>query len=184
MIYKTIQNKTLSVILFSILSIFPCSSVIPEDSSDSDLSGEEIEILLKEHNRVRADVKQKELTWSGEIAQYSKAWADKLAKGGCKFEHRPRSGQWKQIYGENLFMGTKGYYGVADAVKSWESEKKFYKSGSPIKMDNHFYKIGHYTQIVWYSTEQVGCGKSFCKNNMIVVCNYNPAGNMIGDKPF
>jgi hypothetical protein len=25
-----------------------------------------------------------------------------------------------------LFMGTAGYFGVADAVKSWENEKQYY----------------------------------------------------------
>ncbi|MDH5655811.1 MAG: CAP domain-containing protein, partial [Spirochaetia bacterium] len=106
-----------------------------------------------------------------------------LARTGCRMEHRPRSGKFAQKYGENLFMGTVGYYTVKDAVKSWESEKKDYHGG-PIKNDRNFYKIGHYTQLIWKQTTHVGCGQVECKRNLIVVCNYNPAGNMVGRTPF
>ena len=41
-------------------------------------------------------------------------------------------------------------------------------------------ETGHFTQVVWRGTTQVGCGHSQCKGNDIWVCNYDPAGNWDG----
>ena len=38
---------------------------------------------------------------------------------------------------------------------------------------------GHFTQLVWVGTTKVGCGRSQCKGNDIVVCNYDPPGNVM-----
>lgn len=146
------------------------------------LENSEVKTLLTEHNRVRADVGVGPVGWSHKIADYSMAWAGHLAEKGCKMEHRPRSGKWKQQYGENIFMGTAGYYGMADAVKSWESEKQDYTYGAVT--EKNWYPTGHYTQLVWRDTKAIGCGKSICNGNIIVVCNYDPPGNYMGQKPY
>ena len=40
---------------------------------------------------------------------------------------------------------------------------------------------GHFTQVVWKDTKEVGFGKSKGQNGKIfVVANYYPAGNVIG----
>ena len=48
--------------------------------------------------------------------------------------------------------------------------------------------IGHYTQVVWALTNQISCGISICEDTAatsatpwqtLVVCNYNPAGNIL-----
>lgn len=146
------------------------------------LEREEVKIFIAEHNRVRSDVGVAPVSWSKKITAYSTAWAEHLAKSGCSMEHRPRNGKWKQIYGENIFMGTAGYFSVADAVRSWESEKAEYKYG-PVN-EKTWYPTGHYTQVVWRSSKTIGCGKSLCNGNMIVVCNYDPPGNYMGEKPY
>ena len=147
------------------------------------LSPEERDLLLREHNRVRADVRIAPLRWSAELAAFAQEWVDHLAGTVCTLKHRPRSGRWLQKYGENLFMGTAGYYDVGSAVKSWEEEKRDYQGG-PIALDSHFYKIGHYTQMIWRRTTSVGCAKAQCRGQIIVACNYDPPGNMIGRRPF
>jgi len=147
------------------------------------LQGAERRVILAEHNRTRHDVKMPPLLWSDELGAFAQEWADQLARTSCSLQHRPRSGRWKQRHGENLFMGTAGYYTVKSAAQGWESEKKDYRGG-PIVMNNHFFKIGHYTQMIWRRTTHVGCAKSVCRGNLIVVCNYNPPGNMIGRTPF
>jgi pathogenesis-related protein 1 len=160
----------------------PNISITNSASIGSDLSLQEVRQLIDLHNRVRADAGAGPLSWYRELAIYAQEWADHLASKGCKMEHRPHSGKWKQKYGENLFMGTSGYYGVADAVTAWESEKKYYK-GEALNSSN-WYASGHYTQVIWKNTQRVGCARAECNNGMmIVVCNYDPPGNVIGQRP-
>jgi uncharacterized protein YkwD len=138
-------------------------------SIGSDLSSQEVRQLVDLHNRIRADVGVGPVSWSNKLATYAQQWADRLASTGCELEHRPPSGEWKQVYGENLFMGTAGRYGVVDAVKSWESEKQHYR-GQPLGLSNSA-DIGHYTQMVWRHSKQIGCAKAECNGNLMVICN-------------
>jgi pathogenesis-related protein 1 len=158
-------------------------TLIPDSTSiGSSLTLQEVEQLLQLHNKARADVGVGPLSWSKNLAIYAQEWADHLASAKCRMEHRPESGQEKQEHGENLFMGTAGYYGVADAVKAWVSEKEYYRREA-LNASN-WHKAGHYTQIVWKNTKDLGCAKVTCKGNIIVVCNYDPPGNVLGQKPY
>lgn len=142
------------------------------------LSDEEISTLVKEHNYWRSEVGlTSTLSWSDTLANYAAEWAKMLKKKGCAFEHRPDN-----RYGENLFMGTSGFFVAKDVVTAWGNEKNDYnhqknkcKSG---KM------CGHYTQIVWESTQRVGCAKIQCDGNDLWVCNYDPPGNWVGQRPY
>ena len=151
-------------------------------SMGSRLSLKEVQQLVSLHNKVRADVGVGPVTWSKELAIYAQEWANHLASTNCSLQHRPPSGKWKREYGENLFMGTVGYFGVADAVRSWESEKRYYR-GQTLDHSN-WYNSGHYTQMVWKESQQIGCAKAECNGNLIIVCNYDPPGNVLGQKPY
>jgi uncharacterized protein YkwD len=151
-------------------------------SIGSRLSLQEVQQLLSLHNKVRADVGVGPVSWSKELAVYAQEWANHLASTNCSLQHRPSSGQWKREYGENLFMGTVGYFGVVDAVKSWENEKQYYR-GQTLDRSN-WYASGHYTQMVWKESQQIGCAKAECDGNVIIVCNYDPPGNVLGQKPY
>jgi len=148
----------------------------------SRLTAQEVRQLLAAHNAVRAEAGVGPLVWSGSLALYAQEWADHLASTVRRLEHRPYSGTWKQKYGENLFMGTAGRYSVTDAVAAWRSEKSAYH-GEAIDMSN-FYAYGHYTQLIWRTTRGVGCARVECGGNMIVVCNYDPPGNVVGSTPY
>jgi pathogenesis-related protein 1 len=180
------------IIILTIISYFqprtlaqssnPTTTIPDGTAIGSNLTVGEVEALLQAHNKARAEVGVGPLRWSKEIAVYAQEWANHLASTTCQLEHRPRSGTWKQAYGENLFMGTAGYYNVADAVKAWEGEKTYY-SGEPLDSSN-WKDSGHYTQVVWKDTTHVGCATAECKGNMLVVCNYDPPGNFLGQKPY
>ena len=54
---------------------------------------------------------------------------------------------------------------------------------------SRFNKVyGHYTQVVWAETEELGCGMVYYKEGSqwetIVVCNYAVAGNLKGNSWF
>lgn len=161
------------------LLLSACTSAIAQQppAAGSRLGTAEVQTLLREHNRARADVGVAPLQWSAQIASIAQRWADQLTSGSCRMQHSRGS-----RYGENLFMGTAGYYGVKDAALAWEREKKLYKGGV-LKL-NTMKGIGHYTQMVWHKTRRLGCARSQCNNRMIVVCNYEPAGNYLGQAPY
>jgi pathogenesis-related protein 1 len=156
--------------------------VMKGGSIGSRFTAAEVSQALASHNRARAEVGATPLAWSHELAVYAQKWADYLASTSRRMEHRPRSGEWKQVYGENLFMGTAGYYRITDAVAMWHREKSAYR-GEPIDLST-VSTYGHYTQLVWKNTRRVGCGKVQCGGNEIMVCNYDPPGNYIGQTPY
>uniref|UniRef100_A0AC34GF31 SCP domain-containing protein n=1 Tax=Panagrolaimus sp. ES5 TaxID=591445 RepID=A0AC34GF31_9BILA len=43
---------------------------------------------------------------------------------------------------------------------------------------------GHYTQVVWGKTYEIGCGGKFCGTNWHLVCQYNVAGNYGGQTVY
>jgi pathogenesis-related protein 1 len=146
-------------------------------ATGSALTLAEARTLLELHNQYRAEVGVPPLVWSPELAAWAQEWADHLASTGCGFEHRPDN-----PYGENLAAGPAESYGVADGVKAWYAEKKDYPGG-PLAQDT-WGLAGHYTQMVWRQTTRVGCGKATCFGNILVVCNYDPRGNWLGQSPY
>lgn len=147
------------------------------------VSTEEAQQIVDYHNTVRKEVGAPPVEWSPELAAFAQEWANYISASGCAMQHRPNSGKWAQKYGENIFWGAGKAYTVIDAGKMWYSEKKFWKGG---KMNGkNWSKTGHYTQMVWSKTTKVGLGKAVCKNGAtIIVANYDPAGNMMGEKPY
>jgi glioma pathogenesis-related protein 2 len=73
-----------------------------------------------------------------------------------------------------LRIGTK-------ATQSWYDEIKDYNFNRP----GFSMSTGHFTQVVWKSTTKLGMGIGFADGGrkVIVVAQYGPAGNMMGDFP-
>ena len=141
------------------------------------MSPQDINAITAHHNKVRADVGVEPLKWSADLAGYAQQWAEQLALSGCQMKHRSPN-----VYGENLFQGTFGAFTAVDAAKAWETEKKDYGGG--VLNEANWAPAGHYTQMVWRQTTQLGCGQAICKNTLIVACNYDPPGNFMGRKPY
>lgn len=148
----------------------------------STLSDAEIKAALDVHNRARAAVGVPPLELSAELSRYAQVWADYLAQRKL-FQHRPRTGTYAQRHGENLYKGWGKAYTAAEASTAWYDEIKLYTYG-PISSKNSA-KTGHYTQMVWRSTTKVGFGKAIGKDgSTVIVANYDPAGNYLGQKPY
>jgi pathogenesis-related protein 1 len=129
------------------------------------------------HNKVRHDVGVGPLKWSSSLAAFAQQWADELAASSCRMKHRRG-----HKFGENLFIGTAGHYRAVHAAKAWEGERPLYTGG--VLTRANWKPAGHYTQMVWRNTARLGCGESQCKGMLMVVCNYDPPGNYIGEKPY
>ena len=127
----------------------------------------EAQALVDAHNRARAKHCASPLVWSEKLADVAQRWANELRDKGCAFGHS--GGQ----YGENLAAGTSGTLDAEAVVGMWYDEVRQYRFP-----DGGFsMQTGHFTQVVWRGTTQVGCGRSQCKGMDIWVCEYDPPGN-------
>jgi uncharacterized protein YkwD len=130
--------------------------------------------MLAAHNALRATVKIPPLTWSDKLAARAQEWAVTLLARG-EFIHRPKS-----PYGENLYDITGAPASPERVVDAWASESRDYDYAT-----NKCRKVcGHYTQMVWSTTKEVGCGVARNSRREVWVCNYDPPGNYIGKRPF
>ena len=150
---------------------------------------------LASHNAVRAQLGLNPLRWSNKLAVYAQQWAKHQARTqNCLMQHRPHSaGPFKQIHGENLFWASPKRWSdgkielqnisISGVVKAWASEVKDYDYQTNSCRIGE--QCGHYTQIVWRESQAVGCAKVVCADkSQLWVCNYNPPGNYVGEKPY
>lgn len=152
----------------------PCIST--KSSSSSDDEGDTFEEdALKKHNEYRKKHGCPPLKMDKKLCKYAQEWAEKLAKEN-KFEHRQNV-----PYGENLYCtwssNPKRGCSGSKAVESWYDEVEQHQFGTePRSMGT-----GHFTQIVWKNSKNLGIAKARSSNGkIIVVANYEPAGNFIG----
>lgn len=154
-------------------------------TTGSSISAKDAAQVLNHHNNIRKEKGEDDLTWSTTLAAYAQQWADYLAKNNnCDIKHRDICGQNGQTYGENIFWGSSSSaYPPVTASQSWYEEKKGYRYRKINSSSG--YNTGHYTQMIWKATRQMGVGVAVCPNGaIIVVANYYPAGNVIGEYPY
>lgn len=139
--------------------------------------------ILRVHNRERAEVGVAPLRWNTALAQEAQTWANYLAQTD-RFEH---AGNDKNPYhGENLWKGSRGAYGYAQMAQGWADEKRYFKFGTfpNISTSGNWADAGHYTQMIWQGTTEIGCAIGSNGSWDILVCRYNPPGNYVGQKPY
>jgi hypothetical protein len=133
--------------------------------------------ILAAHNAARKKVGTPPLVWSDALAKVAQQWADTLLKNG-KFEHRPHP-----QHGENLFEIRGGNATPAQVVSDWVSEQKNYDAAANKCKAGAV--CGHFTQVVSKLSRQVGCAVARDGTRREVwVCNYDPPGNFVGERPF
>ncbi|KAH9888727.1 scp-like extracellular protein [Xylariomycetidae sp. FL2044] len=146
------------------------------------------------HNLHRSNHSAPELTWDNTLAGYAANTA-----ATCVFKHDMDQGSGG--YGQNLAMwavsdgaadlGEAGAIKMATTDMWYDGEfaafkPEFYGQADP-DMSN-FESWGHLSQLLWKSTETLGCATQFCaKGTMFdtmdawyMVCDYGPQGNVAG----
>jgi pathogenesis-related protein 1 len=135
------------------------------------------------HNDVRARVSPPStpplpaMTWSESLSDVASTWA-----AGCVFEHSTTP------YGENLAVFSANDTSPREVVELWAAEVADYDYDAnrcaPQK------QCGHYTQVVWRDSSEVGCAATSCDSvvgfgrGRLFVCNYDPPGNYVGEQPY
>jgi uncharacterized protein YkwD len=139
--------------------------------------------LLAEHNSERDRAGVPRLAWSGKLAHEAYQWAEVLAREGS-MRHAPRDVSGGA--GENLWMGAAGYYGPDSMIGAFVDEKRVFVHGTfpKVSKTGRWQDVGHYTQVVWRDTKEVGCAVARGDRDDFLVCRYWPAGNWMGQAPF
>ncbi len=139
--------------------------------------------LLAAHNSEREVMGVPPLAWSNQLAADARIWANELATTG-RFEHSPDK-PGEELEGENLWAGTPRAYSPESMVGLWGAEKKDYRPGAfpTNSRSGDVENVGHYTQMIWRGSGQVGCATAIGRREEFLVCRYSQAGNVYGERP-
>ncbi|KAK6360373.1 hypothetical protein TWF730_006516 [Orbilia blumenaviensis] len=152
-----------------ITSFLSISSFIYAQDADRSYTSDKAfkDAVLNVTNTYRDWYNATALVWNDTLAE-----AAEVAIEECIFEH---SGQ---PYGENLAAG---YPNVSAAITAWKDEVDQYDYGDP----DFSMETGHFTQLVWTNTTQIGCARKECGGEgeapgWFLACEYSPHGNVLG----
>ncbi|KAL2006034.1 hypothetical protein VTN00DRAFT_9688 [Thermoascus crustaceus] len=141
--------------------------------------------VLQQHNMHRSNHSAPALAWSADLEASAKKLAD-----SCVYAHNTDIDGGG--YGQNI-----GYGVPSEAIGKmitnlmYNDEMGYFEGlyGNPNPDMSNFEKWGHFSQIVWKGTTQVGCATTVCGTLQNIgagpipftVCNYGPAGNFAGE---
>ncbi|XP_048873117.1 R3H domain containing-like [Brienomyrus brachyistius] len=166
----------------------PLSISIPQGRRKRYISSRDMSSLLDYHNRVRSQVfppaaNMEYMVWDERLAKSAESWASQ-----CVWEHGPPLAM--KFMGQNLAISSGRYRSILELVRSWHDEKHSFSYPSRCSGS----VCSHYTQMVWASTNRVGCAMNRCSNMnvfgsvwrkaVLLVCNYSIKGNWVGEAPY
>ncbi|KAK4291427.1 hypothetical protein Pmani_035743 [Petrolisthes manimaculis] len=123
------------------------------------------------------------MVWDTELATLAQAHADQ-----CTFEHEcndcRRVGRF--AVGQNLFISFQSNFDRrvqwGRAIKAWYDEVQDFPNDN-IMQFQFSAPVGHYTQLMWWSSDKIGCGFTMYREDgwwkKLYTCNYGPAGNIL-----
>ncbi|XP_007546022.1 PREDICTED: cysteine-rich venom protein TEL1-like isoform X2 [Poecilia mexicana] len=147
-------------------------------------STEQTEIVNK-HNTLRRGVQptasnMMKMSWNKEAATNAEKWA-----ATCSMKHSPASSRVISTSGcgENLYMASfKNSW--SNAIQAWYNEVANFRYGVGSINGG---VVGHYTQVVWATSKNIGCAMAYCPNSTykyFYVCHYCPPGNYNLTNPY
>ncbi|XP_033214828.1 venom allergen 3-like isoform X2 [Belonocnema kinseyi] len=167
------------------------------------LTGQEKQAILSHHNELRRRVAagmetqgspgpqpptkfMPDLAWDNELAIIAQTLADT-----CKFEHDKCRDVERFPVGQNIasIASTEPNFSpdLTRLVQMWYDEVKLF-NGQDVSEYSFNPAVGHYTQLVWAKSLYVGCGvvkySEGGLNKVYLVCNYGPAGNVLGEEIY
>ncbi len=139
--------------------------------------------IYRVHNDTRLQFGSQPLVWDRALAAAAQSYSVQLARTG-RLAHAPREG--RGISRENLGMGMLGW-DSRQMLGNWLKEERNFTPGSypEVSKTGDWQDVSHYTQMVWPTTTNLGCGMADGSGYRWLVCRYSPGGNKDGVRiPF
>ena len=156
--------------------VLPCIDKSPKSRNPMVLRS----TMIAAHNEARRQYAVPPLVWDGSLARDAAVYAARLARTN-RFEHDTQKGRIPK-QGENLWMGTRGAYSYGEMIGLLIDERQYFRPGRfpAVSRTGNWSHVAHYTQIVWPTSQRVGCATASNRGNDYLVCRYLPAGNVVG----
>jgi uncharacterized protein YkwD len=131
--------------------------------------------VLNSTNTYRGEHNASAVHWNATLERFATDYLGQVVTESgdgsdtCKFAHSGGP------YGENIALGCSN---ATSCVEAWGNERAEYDFRHPDFSE----QTGHFSQLVWKNTTDVGCGARFCNQSggWYFVCEYWPRGNVIG----
>ncbi len=153
----------------------------------------DVEAMTKAHNNLRKKHNSPSLTYSKSLENAAKKWAAHLQTGGCTMVHSQGA---VGPTGENLYWASASKKATAkDAKGNWIWQNSLQNINESAVVQAWYDEVqwydyetnrcekgqmcGHFTQVVWNMTTELGCAAMACADrSQVWVCEYAPAGNI------
>jgi hypothetical protein len=155
------------------------------DNPFTNFNTDQQEEIVNAHNDIRRQIPATDmnaLKWNEQLADKAQELTDT-----CVFQHDILRTCADKPLGQNMWKGT-GFPSASSLnftgiVNAWGSEEQYYGydydvSGTLGQLPGYSWsKVGHFTQVAWAKSRQIGCGYTQCGSAFIVACDYWPTGN-------
>lgn len=154
------------------------------------------ENILDSHNSLRSRLGVPPLRWSQRLEAKAAEWVNFLAgEGSCIARERGLVvlPGFKNGIGENVQRVEPELFGDGRTEVAPVDENSVVLAWAQQGIDYNYKdnKCGigktceNYTQLVWRDSQVMGCAAASCPDrSQIWVCNYDPPGNFLGQKPY
>jgi hypothetical protein len=134
--------------------------------------------VYKAHNQARYEVGSRPLVWDPVLAAQAASYGPELAQYGRPV-HSSRVG--RETSRENLLQALPGTSPKA-MVGVWTAEAKYFRNGifPDVSTTGNWADVGHWTQMVWPATTNLGCAAYQGGQFDWLICRYSPPGNKDG----
>jgi hypothetical protein len=162
-------------------SYVPPPTQPPNQPSNNNLA----QAFIGAHNTYRNNVNppatnMMPIQWSDDLATSAGQWAAK-----CVWAHSQKPNVGENLYASSVRTPNVSIYDPSEPVNSWGNEKTNFDYNTNTCAQGQV--CGHYTQVVWANSNNVGCAVQDCPSisgigwpngGTIAVCQYSPPGNV------
>jgi len=137
-------------------------------------------VALQLHNQARRSFGVAPVAWNEELAGAARGYAATMAATGT-YGHDQTPGRRKMM-GENIWRGSRGTFSYEVMLGVMIAEGREFRPGvfPAVSRTGSWHDVGHFTQIVWPTTTEIGCGVASSATTDYLVCRYAPTGNKDG----